>query len=104
MTLGRRQFTMRMLIIAACVSCGAVIYMLAYWLASNDQLYKRVFFSPFGIVARLANVLTQFPIWLSMEAGLLFGLFAVAVHAKMWLVGSLLFGLIVFFLWLFLLS
>jgi hypothetical protein len=95
---------MRMLIIAACVSCGALVYLLAYWLASNDQLYKRVFFSSFGIVARFASVLIQFPIWLSMAAGLLFGLFTVAVHAKRWLVGSLLFGFIVFFLWIFLLS
>ena len=95
---------MRLLIIAACVSCGAVVYLLAHWLASNDQLYKRVFFSPFGIVARLANVLIQFPIWLPMTAGLLLGLFAVAVHAKRWLLGSLLFGFIIFVLWIFLLS
>jgi uncharacterized membrane protein len=98
MTLRRQQFIMRLLIVAAFVFCGAAVYLLAYWLACNDQLYKRVFFSPFGLVARIAGVLIQFSILLPMIVGLLLGLSVVAAHARKWLVGSLFFGLGVFLL------
>ena len=81
MTLQRQRCVMYMLIVGAFVFSGLAFYMVAHWLAWNDPLYQRVFWSSFRPVAQLAGIIEQFGVWCPLAAGLLLGLCVVVVHA-----------------------
>lgn len=100
-TFQHRHFMMRLLIVGAFVFCGAAVYALAHWLAWNDPVYQRVFWSPFRRVALLAGMVERLGICWPLAVGFLLGLSVVAVHARRWLllpVSLLLLGVGVFIL------